>query len=188
MRADAHENRQAILIAAWRMLSTDGIDVSMRTIASEAGVGIGTLYRHFPTKQDLLTGLFDYGRERLIDIIDRHTAGWENAQQATEAWSSFVHSVAELQLGAIATQVVPTIVENLDFEADLVPRMNELMEQLERVLHRARRWNLLREDVDALHFHLGLAAITRPLPDTAQQFVPDYQPWLVETYIRGLKP
>ena len=70
MRADAHENRQAILTAAWRLFSTIGIDVSMRTIASEAGMGIGTLYRHFPTKQDLLTGLFDYGRERLIDIID----------------------------------------------------------------------------------------------------------------------
>lgn len=101
MRADAHENRQAILTAAWRLFSTIGIDVSMRTIASEAGVGIGTLYRHFPTKQDLLTGLFDYGRERLIDIIDRHTAGWENVRQATETWNSFVHSVAGLQLSLI---------------------------------------------------------------------------------------
>lgn len=188
MRADAHENRQAILTAAWKLFSTIGIDVSMRTIASEAGVGIGTLYRHFPAKNDLLIGIFDYGRERLINIIDRHTTGWDDAQQAAETWNSFVHSVAELELGVIVTQVGPTIVENVDFEADLAPRMNELMEQLERVLHRARRWALLREDVDTLHFHLGLAVVARPLTDDARKLVPDYQPWLVETYIRGLKP
>lgn len=188
MRADAHENRNAILTAAWRLFSTIGIDVSMRTIASEAGVGIGTLYRHFPAKEDLLIGLYDFGRERLIAVIDRHTTGWDNAQQAAETWNSFVYSVADFKLGAIATQVVPSIVESLNVEEDLLPRLNELMEHLEEVLHQARQWSLLREDVDALHFHFGLAAITRPLPSAGQRMVPDFQPWLVDIYMRGLKP
>lgn len=188
MRADAQENRQAILTAAWRRFSTEGIDVSMRTIASEAGVGIGTLYRHFPTKQDLILGLFEKGRELILSTIDRHAEGWEDLEQATVTWRSFVYSIAELRLGAIATQIIPTIIETLDLTAELLPRLNEVLEQLERVLHKARHWSLLKEDVDAIHFHFGLASITRPLPEPASDLVADFQPWLVDTYIDGLKP
>ncbi|MDL5158539.1 TetR/AcrR family transcriptional regulator [Actinomycetospora termitidis] len=57
-RADAVENRSRLLAAARVLFARDGLDVPMREIAREAGVGPATLYRHFPTKQDLATEAF----------------------------------------------------------------------------------------------------------------------------------
>lgn len=58
LRADARENRHRILDAARRLFATKGIDVPMSAIAREAGVGMATLYRRFPTRQELLTEVF----------------------------------------------------------------------------------------------------------------------------------
>ena len=57
MRKDAQENRQEILRVARFLIAQQGSDVSLRTIASTAGVGIATLYRNFPTREDLLLGI-----------------------------------------------------------------------------------------------------------------------------------
>lgn len=54
LRADAARNRQLILRAAAEVFATHGEAVDVREIASRAGVGMGTLYRHFPTKEELL--------------------------------------------------------------------------------------------------------------------------------------
>jgi AcrR family transcriptional regulator len=60
-RADARENRDKLLRAASGHFATDGPDVSLELIARTAGVGIGTVYRHFPTREELLEAV--YGSE-----------------------------------------------------------------------------------------------------------------------------
>jgi AcrR family transcriptional regulator len=59
LRADAATNRQALLDAAARLYSERGLDVPYEEIAREAGVGRATLYRHFPTRELMLTGIMD---------------------------------------------------------------------------------------------------------------------------------
>ena len=54
LRRDARANRDRILEAARASFATDGVDVPVEAIAQRAGVGMGTLYRRFPTKQDLV--------------------------------------------------------------------------------------------------------------------------------------
>lgn len=54
MRADARRNREKIMAVAARTFATAGVDASLEAIAREAGVGIGTLYRHFPTREALI--------------------------------------------------------------------------------------------------------------------------------------
>jgi AcrR family transcriptional regulator len=54
MRADARRNREKLLEAAAELFASEGTDVSLETVAKRAGVGIGTLYRHFPTRDALL--------------------------------------------------------------------------------------------------------------------------------------
>ena len=54
-RSDAARNHEALVRAATAAVHREGPRVSMATIAADAGVGIGTLYRHFPTREDLLT-------------------------------------------------------------------------------------------------------------------------------------
>jgi AcrR family transcriptional regulator len=58
-RADARRNRKRILAAAREQFAEHGVDVHMERIARAAGVGVGTVYRHFPAKKDLLQALAD---------------------------------------------------------------------------------------------------------------------------------
>jgi AcrR family transcriptional regulator len=58
LRADAQRNRELLLEVAVRDFSQDGPDVTLESIAAEVGVGIGTLYRHFPTRQALIEAAY----------------------------------------------------------------------------------------------------------------------------------
>lgn len=57
-RADARRNQQALLDAAAAAFVTSGVDVPVREIATRAGVGVGTIYRHFPTRADLIVAVY----------------------------------------------------------------------------------------------------------------------------------
>lgn len=67
-RSDARDNRERILAAAHEALSGDGGGVSLNAIAKRAGVGIATLYRHFPTREALIMALYRQEIEALIDL------------------------------------------------------------------------------------------------------------------------
>jgi len=69
LRADARRNRQRLLEVAVEAFSTPGRDVSLEAIAKAAGVGIGTLYRHFPTREALVEAAYRNEVARLCDIV-----------------------------------------------------------------------------------------------------------------------
>ncbi len=58
MRADAQRNTDALLVAALAVFTTSGVDAPVREIAARAGVGVGTVYRHFPQRADLVAAVF----------------------------------------------------------------------------------------------------------------------------------
>jgi AcrR family transcriptional regulator len=70
LRADAQRNRDRLLAVAARAFSQDGPDVTLDSIAKEAGVGIGTLYRHFPTREALVEATYRNELARLCDAAD----------------------------------------------------------------------------------------------------------------------
>lgn len=85
LRADARRNRDRLLEVAVRAFSQEGPDVTLDAIAKEAGVGIGTLYRHFPTREALVDAAYRSELARLCDSaadLLRDTA----ADQALRAW------------------------------------------------------------------------------------------------------
>jgi AcrR family transcriptional regulator len=57
-RADAQRNIEALLRAAMTVFARDGVDAGVRQVAEEAGVGVGTVYRHFPQRSDLIIAVF----------------------------------------------------------------------------------------------------------------------------------
>jgi AcrR family transcriptional regulator len=59
-RADARRNEQTLLDAAAAAFIASGVDVPVRDIAAKAGVGVGTIYRHFPTRADLIVAVYRY--------------------------------------------------------------------------------------------------------------------------------
>ena len=82
-RADARRNREKVLAAARRRFATDGLDTQVDEIARAAGVGVGTVYRHFPTKEDLLAALADDRFEGLAQAA-------RDALEVEDPWRGFV--------------------------------------------------------------------------------------------------
>ena len=82
LRADAARNREKLLAAATALFAERGLDVPMEHIARKAEVSIGTLYKHFPTREDLVTAIFP---ERLaaLDVIG------EKALADPDPWHAF---------------------------------------------------------------------------------------------------
>jgi len=69
LRADAQRNRDKLLDVAVRAFSRDGPDVTLDAIAKDAGVGIGTLYRHFPSREALVEAAYRNELARLCDAV-----------------------------------------------------------------------------------------------------------------------
>jgi AcrR family transcriptional regulator len=82
LRADARRNREAVLAAARRAFAERGLQTSLDDIAKQAGVGSGTLYRHFPTRDDLVAAVFT---ERMAENV----ALVEEARQQADPWEAF---------------------------------------------------------------------------------------------------
>jgi AcrR family transcriptional regulator len=85
LRADARRNRDRLLGAAVRAFSQDGADVTLDAIAKDAGVGIGTLYRHFPTREALIEAAYRSELGRLCDAVPDLLQDMR-PDEATRAW------------------------------------------------------------------------------------------------------
>jgi AcrR family transcriptional regulator len=85
LRADAQRNRDKLLDAAVRAFSRGGPEVTLEAIAKDAGVGIGTLYRHFPTREALVEAAYRNELARLCDVVPGLLAA-EPPDRATRIW------------------------------------------------------------------------------------------------------
>jgi AcrR family transcriptional regulator len=83
LRRDARESRDKLIAAARAEFAANGVDASLEKIARDAGVAIGTLYRHFPTRLDLLMAAL---RPRLQEFVD----GADKAVEMDDPWDAFV--------------------------------------------------------------------------------------------------
>jgi AcrR family transcriptional regulator len=70
-RADAARNRERLLKAATAVFSAGGADASLEAVARRAGVGIGTLYRHFPTREALYEAVYRHDVQYLSDLTEQ---------------------------------------------------------------------------------------------------------------------
>src|SRR6202040_2108310 len=85
-RVDAVRNRERVLDAAKAVFSAGGPEASLEAVARRAGVGIGTLYRHFPTREDLYEAVYRREVEQLVELA-KHLVETENAPvEALRRW------------------------------------------------------------------------------------------------------
>src|SRR5690242_16787206 len=80
LRADAERNRQRLLDAARELFAERGLEVTLDDIAERAGVGVGTAYRRFASKDDLIDALFEQELAGIVEIADAaaaHEDAWE---------------------------------------------------------------------------------------------------------------
>jgi AcrR family transcriptional regulator len=156
-RSDAQENRMRILEAAKEAFTQHGAQASLDEIAKQAGVGAGTLYRHFPSREELLKEVYRTEMEKLADAEHRLAAELAPVE-ALRAWLLlFVEAIAAKQV------IAPALKELLGnpkevFEASYV----RLREALHSLVARAVRSGELRPDVepnDLLRALIGVAYV-----------------------------
>jgi AcrR family transcriptional regulator len=85
-RADALRNQQALLAAAAEVFVASGVDAPIRQIAAKAGVGTGTIYRHFPTRADLITAVYRQQIEECAQAGPKLLAGADSPFTALRQW------------------------------------------------------------------------------------------------------
>lgn len=181
-RSDAVRNRGAILKAAAAMFATHGERVDVREIARCAGVGIGTLYRHFPTKDVLLD-----------TVLHEHFAEWtQTARQAAaqcdpaEALSAFLRDALERQ--AQHRALVERFAETWDSTSGIAACRRELHPVIDDLVTRCHDAGVLRPGVTGEDISLLLVALGRIAQLSAAQERPELWQRTLEIVLDGLRP
>ena len=141
-RADARRNRVKVLEAARKQFARDGLDAQIDDIARSAGVGVGTMYRHFPTKEDLLQALAD---DRFEGLADSARA----ALEAEDSWQGFVEFMT---YSARVMAEDRGLSEAMDQRPELCGAAADKVEMLTvtgEVVERAKASGQLRDDIVA---------------------------------------
>jgi AcrR family transcriptional regulator len=179
LRADARRNREAVLAAAKALFAEQGLEAQMPDVAHAAKVGVGTVYRHFPTKDHLIAALVSERFERLA-------AKAREGLEASDAWTGvaeFIRFAAQVQADDRALcEVMNSRPETMDTAAHEAG----LEELAERLVKRAQRSGQLRRDLewqDIPMIACGLGSVTQraPVPSTGRW------PRLVEIILDGLR-
>jgi AcrR family transcriptional regulator len=142
LRADAARNRARILEAAEAVFAVEGIEAPVDTIAEKAGVGVGTLYRHFPTKEKLCEAIL---LDRLRGLTDDARAQ-ADAEDPVAAFFGFLQHFVEL--GASKRDLIVAVMgAGLDFDEAAAPVKEDLREAVGVLLQRAQDAGAVRPDV-----------------------------------------
>ena len=140
LRADARRNREKVLAAARAVFSEHGRDAQMDDIARRAGVGVGTVYRHFPTKEALIEALMVAAFET---IAEQAQAALE-IEDPWEAFASVMCKGAETMAGDRALSEVFASIPGAMESA--MPTVEGLRAAVETLMTRAREAGVLRPD------------------------------------------
>lgn len=138
-RSDVARNRRLLVEAAIGAFQELGWDVPLDTVARRAGVGNATLYRHFPTREDLYEAAFAVVRERLAAVLHRH-------RDATDGWAALHGLIHDIY--ATAPVGPATDKERLETSPSLRALVAEVGDALDRVLRLAQQQGTVRPDVD----------------------------------------
>jgi AcrR family transcriptional regulator len=140
LRADARRNRERILRAANEVFAAKGQEAQMDDVAAQAEVGVGTVYRHFPTKNALMGAL-------VAQKFAEFAANAREAHQVEDPWEAFAGSFrrnAELMARDAGVQYV---LMSTDVVLEYIaPQKHELEVAMGKLVGRAKRAGVLRKD------------------------------------------
>lgn len=141
-RADARRNRERVVAAARTVFGEHGREAQMDDIARRAGVGVGTVYRHFPTKQALLAAL-------IVDAFDRITAEARRALDEPDPWDGLTRVLwyaAENLAGDRALS--EALASDVDIPGGATAGQAILVDAVAELMRRAQAAGSLRPDAE----------------------------------------
>jgi AcrR family transcriptional regulator len=140
LRSDARDNRDRILTAAREVFATEGLDVPMREVARRAGVGPATLYRHFPTKEDLAGAAFAAQLPICRRIVDEGLA-------TPDPWLGFCLVIEKLfDLHARDCGFTAAFLSRFPRAFDFTTTRDSVLASIAELAHRAKTTGHLRPD------------------------------------------
>lgn len=143
-RADARRNRERVLSAARETFAIHGLDAQIDDVAARAGVGVGTVYRHFPTKEALVEGVALGGYEAICGLAR------DALEQEPDPWLAFARFMRE---GAVLHCTDRALAELHTDRPEVMRRVagdkRELRELVTQLMARAHGAGVLRADVTA---------------------------------------
>jgi AcrR family transcriptional regulator len=153
-RSDAQQNRERILAVARKAFTKSGANASLEDVAKQAGVGIGTLYRHFSSREELLKAVYKGVTEKLAK------AGQEFGEtlppvEALRAWMMlFVDVIAEKQI------IAPALNALVDDPRKLIEASySQTWGTVRALVKRAIKSGEIREDLDAIDLLRALVGV-----------------------------
>ncbi|GAA0253472.1 helix-turn-helix domain-containing protein [Cryptosporangium japonicum] len=175
LRADAARNRELLLAAAADEFDEHGLDASVADIARRAGVGKGTVFRHFPTKGELISAIVRSRVEELNAVAERLLTAADPGAALVEFVETAARRQQERDLSFLRGATTPI---------DAQQRMAALVD---RLVDRAREHGAVRADVTGTDVLLLLCA-----PNHVVSYAPDASPDLWRRYLAiildGLRP
>ena len=179
LRADARRNRQAVIDAASKLFTEQGLDAQMPDVARAANVGVGTVYRHFPTKDQLIAAIASQHFDRMAE------RGREDLELADpwEGISDFIRFAIQIQAD---DRGLCEIMSSRPELMDTAARAAGLPELCDKLVKRAQQSGQLRSDLDWEDVPMiacGIGHITQggPPPSVGRW------PRLVELILDGLR-
>jgi AcrR family transcriptional regulator len=171
LRRDAERNRQRILAAAAEVFAARGLDVSLDDIAKHAGLGVGTVYRRFPTKEALIESLFEEHVGTLAEMA-------ESVSYAENSWDGLVCVLTEVCALQASNQGLREILVSSTYGQGCAARARaRLMPAIEKGLQRAQEDGYLRPgiapvDMVLIEFMIGgVAGYTKQHPDAWRRYL-----------------
>jgi AcrR family transcriptional regulator len=181
LRADAARNRRLLIEAAARVFAEQGMDAGVDEIAREAGLGVGTLYRRFPTKDDLIAAVFD-------DRYGSVEAGIEAAAAEEDPWTALEAAMAAFAEAAVLHSALLHNIAYSGCHAKVFQASKERIgARFEAILARAREAGVVREDVVARDI-MALSGMISRIPAWQLAQEPDIWRRYLALMLDGLRP
>jgi AcrR family transcriptional regulator len=179
LRSDAERNRERVLTAARAVFAREGLGASMASVAREAGVGIATLFRRFPAKEDLVAAAFG-------DRMDAYAEAVDTGLADPDPWSGFIgYLEAVCAMQAADRGFADVLTTTFPTAKPLEARRRQAYEGAVRLIDRAKAAGRLREDFhprDLVLLLMANAGVINAAGDAAPDSWPRVLAFMIQAF------
>jgi AcrR family transcriptional regulator len=178
-RADAKRNVVALVGAAKTLFAVSGVDVPAKEITDLAGVGVGTLYRHFPRRSDLIVAVLQHEIDECLEVA-------EELGSTRSPWDALIGWIERFTDFVGTKRGLASALHSGDPAYDDLPQrlLNRLEPALHTLLVRAVAGGCARDDVTSREILTTIALICQPV--RGEQ--PSFNQRMTRVFIEGLRP
>ncbi|MGV9710720.1 TetR/AcrR family transcriptional regulator [Gordonia sp. NPDC003424] len=180
LRADAERNRLRIIEAARELFAERGLDVTLDDVAAHAGVGVGTVYRRFANRDELIVGVLT---EHLAQLTDAARGALDNP----DPWEAVVDLLTLVASTMATDRGLAAIIVQIDHShTDIEATKTDLTAQVQQVFDRAKDAGVLRPDLEPTDF-FGVLIMLSAIGQKTEPVVPGAWQRFLQLILDGIR-